>query len=346
MVTVSCAEGDVGYVYDGAADVTVSEMKVSELPSTTTKVMLNLADPAGSLRWWRLGADGVGLARMEFIISSHIKAHPMALAHLEDVASASDRDQIHALIRGYDGPVDYFVEKLAAGIAGIAAPLYPNPVIVRLSDFKTNEYAALVGGAQFEPAEENPMLGWRGASRYYDDGYRDGFELECRALRKVREEMGFDNVIVMIPFCRTLQEADQVLAVMAENGLERGRAGLKVYVMAEIPSNILLADEFSDRFDGFSIGSNDLTQLVLGIDRDSERLAGQFDEQNPAVLRLIRELIETAHRRGRPVGLCGQAPSDHPEFARLLVEMGIDSISVTPDSYAAVRRAVAEAERS
>ena len=223
-------------------------------------------------------------------------------------------------------------------------PLFPKPVIVRLSDFKTNEYAALIGGAQFEPSEANPMLGWRGASRYYDPGYRAGFALECEALRKVRDEMGFTNVVVMVPFCRTPDEADRVLAVMAEEGLRRGDNGLQVFVMAEIPSNFLLADEFCDRFDGFSIGSNDLTQLVLGIDRDSQRLAPQFDERNAAVMALIKELVEVAHRRGRVVGLCGQAPSDHPDFARLLVEIGIDSISVTPDSFVAVRQAVSRAE--
>ena len=222
--------------------------------------------------------------------------------------------------------------------------MFPNPVVVRLSDFKTNEYAALIGGGQFEPAEANPMLGWRGASRYYDPGYRAGFALECAALRKVRDEMGFTNVVVMVPFCRTLDEADRVLEVMAEEGLRRGDNDLQVYVMAEIPSNFLLADEFCDRFDGFSIGSNDLTQLVLGIDRDSQRLAPQFDERNPAVMRLIKELVEVAHKRGRVVGLCGQAPSDHPDFARLLVDIGIDSISVTPDSFVAVRQAVANAE--
>ncbi len=344
IVTVSCAEGNVGFVYEGASDVAATEIDLSLLPETSTRVMLNLGDPAAAMRWWRLGADGVGLARMEFIVGTHIKAHPMALAHPDQVDDERGRAEIAELTKGFDHPRDYFVETLAAGIAGIAAPMFPKPVIVRLSDFKTNEYASLIGGAQFEPIEANPMIGWRGASRYYDPGYRDGFRLECAAVRRVRDEMGFDNVIVMIPFCRTLREADLVLETMAAEGLQRGANNLSIYVMAEIPSNFLLAAEFCERFDGFSIGSNDLTQLVLGIDRDSARLAPNFDERNPAVVRLIRELIDTAHAHDRVVGLCGQAPSDHPEFARQLVEMGIDSISVTPDSFAAVRRAVATAE--
>lgn len=344
IVTVSCAEGEIGYVYDGAADFTEVEIKLDDLPATRTKVMLNLGDPAAAMRWWQLGSDGVGLARMEFIVGNHIKVHPMAVANIDGISDEHIRDEIHRRCLGFDDPAGFFVETLATGISGIAAPMFPKPVIVRLSDFKTNEYAALIGGDQFEPAEANPMLGWRGASRYYDPGYRAGFALECAALRKVRDEMGFINVVVMVPFCRTLDEADRVLEVMTEEGLRRGENGLQVFVMAEIPSNFLLADEFCDRFDGFSIGSNDLTQLVLGIDRDSQRLAPQFDERNPAVMRLIKELVEVAHERGRVVGLCGQAPSDHPDFARLLVDIGIDSISVTPDSFVAVRQAVAHAE--
>ena len=344
IVTVSCAEGEIGHIYAGAADYTEIEIKLDDLPGTRTKVMLNLGDPTAATRWWNLGADGVGLARTEFIVGSQIKVHPMALANIDAVADERTRDDIRRRCRGFESPPSFFVGCLAAGIAGIAMPLFPKPVIVRLSDFKTNEYAALIGGAQFEPSEANPMLGWRGASRYYDPGYRAGFALECEALRKVRDEMGFTNVVVMVPFCRTLDEADRVLAVMAEEGLRRGDNGLQVFVMAEIPSNFLLADEFCDRFDGFSIGSNDLTQLVLGIDRDSQRLAPQFDERNAAVMALIKELVEVAHRRGRVVGLCGQAPSDHPDFAQLLVEIGIDSISVTPDSFVAVRQAVSRAE--
>ena len=346
IVTVSCAAGEIGHVYAGAADFTEVEIYLDDLPATRTKVMLNLGDPAAAMRWWQLGSDGVGLARMEFIVGNHIKVHPMALANIDAVTDEQTRNEIRRRCRGFDDPASFFVDTLAAGIAGIAAPMFPNPVVVRLSDFKTNEYAALIGGDQFEPAEANPMLGWRGASRYYDPGYRAGFALECAALRKVRDEMGFTNVVVMVPFCRTLDEADRVLEVMAEEGLRRGDNALQVFVMAEIPSNFLLADEFCDRFDGFSIGSNDLTQLVLGIDRDSQRLAPQFDERNPAVMRLVKELVEVAHRRGRVVGLCGQAPSDHPDFARLLVDIGIDSISVTPDSFVAVRQAVACAEIS
>ena len=269
----------------------------------------------------------------------------MALLHPDRIADADEQARIERLTRGYDTPADYFVDGLARGLAKIAASQWPRPVIVRTSDFKTNEYARLLGGAVFEPAEENPMLGWRGASRYYSEGYREGFALECRALRKAREEMGFTNIVVMIPFCRTPDEADRVLAVMAENGLTRGEQGLQVYVMAEIPSNIIEADAFAERFDGFSIGTNDLTQLLLGIDRDSDALAYIFDEREATVAWAIRHLIERAHAHDRPVGLCGQAPSDHPEFAAFLVEAGIDSISVTPDAFAEALRAVAEAEQ-
>jgi pyruvate,water dikinase len=305
--------------------------------------MLNVANPAAAFRWWRLPADGVGLARIEFIIGHDIKAHPLALARPEAVASRRDRNAIEKLTRGWPSPQEYFVAKLAFGIARIAAAHHPRPVIVRTSDFKTNEYARLLGGAAFEPEEENPMIGWRGASRYYTD-YRDGFALECRALKRVREELGFGNVIVMIPFCRTPEEADSVLRVMAENGLTRGEEGLEVYVMCEIPSNVVLAEQFAARFDGFSIGSNDLTQLVLGVDRDSARLKSLFDESNEAVTRLIRSVIETAHKAGRKVSLCGQAPSDKPAFVEFLVDAGIDSVSVTPDSFVRVKANVAAAE--
>jgi len=308
--------------------------------------MLNLADPAAASKWWRLPADGIGLARMEFIVSEHIRVHPMALAHPERVTDPEARAVIADLAGGYDHPSEFFVERLAAGIASLAAPFFPKPIILRMSDFKTNEYARLCGGAAFEPIEENPMLGWRGASRYYHEGYRDGFALECRAVQKVRNRIGFTNVVIMIPFCRTPQEADRVLETMAEHGLVRGEDGLEVYVMAEIPSNIILADEFADRFDGFSIGSNDLTQLTLGIDRDSEMLASLGDASDPAVTTLIRQLIERAHAHTgrRKVGFCGQAPSNDPGYARLLVEAGIDSISVTPDSFVAVKQQIAKAE--
>jgi pyruvate,water dikinase len=308
--------------------------------------MLNLADPAAALRWWRLPADGVGLARMEFIVENHIKAHPMALVRFEEVDDEGARAAIEELTRGYEDKAQFFVHTLARGIARIAASRYPDPVIVRMSDFKTNEYAKLIGGSGFEPDEENPMIGWRGASRYHSDGYREGFLLECRAIARARQHLGLDNVVIMIPFCRTLEEADLVLGVLEEAGLGRGRHGLEVYVMAEVPSNIILADGFAERFDGFSIGSNDLTQLTLGIDRDSDVLAAMFDEHNAAVTTSISELIAKAHAHDRKVGLCGQAPSDDPGFARFLVEAGIDSISITPDTFIAVKREVAEAERA
>jgi pyruvate,water dikinase len=345
VVTVSCAEGDVGNVYAGRVEFEKQSLDTAAIPSTRTKVMLNVANPSAAFRWWRLPADGVGLARIEFIIGHDIRAHPLALVRPEAVLSRRERGAIEKLTRDWPSAQEYFVAKLASGIARIAAAHYPRPVIVRTSDFKTNEYARLLGGAAFEPKEENPMLGWRGASRYYTD-YRDGFALECRALKRVREELGFSNVIVMIPFCRTPAEADAVLQVMAENGLRRGEAGLEVYVMCEIPSNVVLAEQFAARFDGFSIGSNDLTQLVLGVDRDSARLKSLFDENSEAVTRLIREVIEKAHAAGRKVSLCGQAPSDKPEFVEFLVAAGIDSVSVTPDSFVRVKANVATAEKT
>lgn len=344
-ITLSCAEGDVGYVYDGQLDFETSEVDLEGLPQTRTAVMLNLANPAAALRWWRLPAQGVGLARMEFIINNAVKIHPMALVHPEQVTDRDALRQIHALTHGYDDPKDYFVDQLAQGIAKIAIPYYPHPVIVRLSDFKTNEYAHLIGGAGFEPQEENPMLGFRGASRYYDERYREGFALECQALRRVREQVGLQNVVVMIPFCRTPQEADRVLAVMAEHGLERGRDGLQVYMMCETPANVIRAAEFAQRFDGFSIGSNDLTQLILGVDRDSADLAELFDERDPAVESAIRDVIQRAHAGGIKIGICGQAPSNYPEYADFLIEAGIDSISLNPDSFIDTLRHVAEIEQ-
>lgn len=344
-ITVSCAEGDQGFVYEGRADYEVEGLDLSEIPETRTQVMLNQADPAAALRWWPLPADGVGLARMEFVVTNHVKIHPMALAHFDSLAEKAPRRTIAKLTEGYDDKTDYFVDRLSRGLARIAAVRHPKPVIVRMSDFKTNEYAGLIGGAEFEPKEQNPMLGLRGASRYYSSRYRDGFELECRAIRRLREELGFSNVIVMIPFCRTVEEAIRVLEVMAENGLKRGDKGLQVYAMCEIPSNVILAKKFAEHFDGFSIGSNDLTQLTLGIDRDSEDLAELFDEQNEAVKWMIERLIVSAHEAGAKVGLCGQAPSDHPEFADFLVRCGIDSISVSPDSFLNVKRRIAEAEQ-
>jgi len=344
-VTLSCVEGAEGYVYEGLLDYETDEIDLDALPDTDTNIMLNVASPDAALNWWRLPVEGIGLARMEYIVNNVIKVHPMALVAFDQVQDESARAQIEDLTRGYDDKAEYFVDHLARGIGTIAASQHPHPVIVRLSDFKTNEYADLIGGQAFEPHEENPMLGWRGASRYYSDDYKAGFALECQAIRRVRETMGFTNVIVMVPFCRTPEEADRVLEVMAEHGLKRGENGLEVYVMAEIPSNILQADDFAGRFDGFSIGTNDLTQLVLGVGRDAERLSYLFDERNASVKRSITELIERAHAAGRPVGICGQAPSDHPDFAEFLVEAGIDSISVIPDSVADVIQHVAEAEK-
>jgi pyruvate,water dikinase len=344
-ITICCAEGEQGCVYDGILEFKETEVNLADVPSTRTAMMVNIASPAAAFRWWRLPAKGIGLARMEFIINNIIKIHPMALVHFDELTDQRDRRLIESLTRGYATKQAYFVDALACGIAKIAAPHYPNPVIVRLSDFKSNEYAHLIGGARFEIAEENPMLGLRGASRYYSDHYKEGFALECQAIRKAREEIGFGNLIVMVPFCRTPQEADRVLSVMADHGLQRGQDGLQVYVMCEIPSNVILAEEFARRFDGFSIGSNDLTQLILGVDRDSAELAGLFDERDPAVKRMIADVIARAHRCGIKVGICGQAPSNYPEFAAFLVEAGIDSISLNPDSFVATSRVVAESER-
>jgi pyruvate, water dikinase len=342
-VTVSCAEGDEGFVYDGVLEFEASDIDLSEVPDTRTRIMLNLADPAAAFRWWRLPSDGVGLARMEFIVNNHIKVHPMALVHPDRVDDET-RERILELTAGHDDTEKYFVEKLAYAIARISAASWPDPVIVRMSDFKTNEYARLIGGDVFEPSEENPMIGWRGASRYYHEDYREGFALECAALKRVRDEMGLTNTVVMIPFCRTVAEADRVLETMADHGLVRGRNGLEIYVMAEIPSNIVLAADFAERFDGFSIGSNDLTQLILGVDRDSDVLEALFDERDPAVTRSIDSLIAAAHERARPVGFCGQRPSDDPDYAALLVRSGIDSISIAPDTFLAVKQHVADAE--
>jgi len=343
-VTLSCTDGDQGHVYDGVLDFETDAIDLDALPETETRIMLNLASPSAALDWWRLPVEGVGLARMEYIVNNIIKVHPMALVAFDQVDDKVAQRHIEELTQGYDDKAEYFVDHLSRGIATIAAAQHPHPVIVRLSDFKTNEYADLIGGRTFEPDEANPMLGWRGASRYYSDAYRDGFGLECQALKRVREDMGFTNVVAMVPFCRTPEEADRVLNVMANYGLERGTNGLEVYVMAETPSNIALADKFAERFDGFSIGTNDLTQLVLGVGRDAEQLTHLFDERSLAVKRRIGELIEQAHVAGCPVGICGQAPSDYPEFAEFLVEAGIDSLSVTPDSVPDVLRHVAQAE--
>ncbi len=335
-ITVSCAEGDEGKVYAGLVQFDCEEVDPASLPRPRIPVMLNVGNPETAFLVAQLPSAGVGLARIEFIISGSIGVHPLALLYPERVSERSEQSEIRKRVQGYASPREFFVDRLACGVAQIAAAFFPRPVIVRFSDFKTNEYAGLLGGKDFEPAEHNPMIGWRGACRYYDPRYREGFALECEAVRRVREVMGLVNVKVMIPFCRTLKEAELVLTELASNGLARGKRGLEVYVMCEIPSNVILAEQFADLFDGFSIGSNDLTQLTLGVDRDSELLTHVFDEQDAAVKEMIRLVVERAHKKGRKVGLCGQAPSDHPEFARFLVDVGIDSISVTSDALAKV----------
>ncbi|MCL4377910.1 MAG: phosphoenolpyruvate synthase [Actinobacteria bacterium] len=331
-ITVSCIEGDDGFVYEGILKYEVRDIDLKDIPKTKTKIMMNIASPDAAIRWWRLPCQGIGLARMEFIISNIIKIHPMALVKYDELKDPEVKRKIDAITEDYKDKKEYFIENLALGIAQIAATRYPDPVIVRMSDFKTNEYANLLGGQGFEPIEENPMLGFRGASRYYNARYLDGFKLECEAIKRARDKIGLDNVVMMIPFCRTISEADKVLEVLKKNGMERGKNNLKVYIMAEIPSNVIQAEEFAKRFDGFSIGSNDLTQLVLGIDRDSEILSELFDERNESVKMMIKLLIKDSHKVNTPVGICGQAPSDYPEFAEFLVENKIDSISLNPDS--------------
>ncbi|WP_071189941.1 phosphoenolpyruvate synthase [Trichormus sp. NMC-1] len=343
-ITVSCAEGETGKVYAGLLNFEIQELTLDNLPRTRTKIMMNVGNPEEALGLTAIPNDGVGLARMEFIIANHIKAHPLALLHFNDLEDELAKYKIAELTAQYENKAEFFIDKLAQGIGTIAAAFYPKPVIVRLSDFKSNEYANLLGGRQFEPKEENPMLGWRGASRYYDPRYREGFALECEAMKRVRNEMGLTNMILMVPFCRTPEEGKRVLAEMAANGLVKGENGLEVYVMCELPSNVVLADEFSQVFDGFSIGSNDLTQLTLGLDRDSELVAHLFDERNPAVKRTIAKAIATARQFKRKIGICGQAPSDYPEFARFLVEEGIDSISLNPDSVLKTLLEIAAAE--
>jgi pyruvate,water dikinase len=331
-VTVSCAEGETGSVFDGQLKFSKQTIDLGSIPRPRTKIMINVGNPDQAFTLSALPNDGVGLAREEFIISGAIQVHPLALIHFDRVSEGPAKEKIRQLTRGFADRTDFFVEKLAEGVGQIAAAFYPKDVIVRLSDFKTNEYASLLGGEAFEPQEENPMIGFRGASRYYDPRYREGFLLECRAMRKVREEMGLTNVKLMVPFCRTVLEGKKVLEVMAEAGLQRGANGLEVYVMCEIPAIVILTEDFAAEFDGFSIGSNDLTQLTLGLDRDSEIVAHLFDERNPAVTRLVADVIQRARACGRKVGICGQAPSDYPEFARFLVQQGIDSISLNPDT--------------
>ncbi|WP_395739857.1 phosphoenolpyruvate synthase [Prosthecobacter sp.] len=346
QVTVSCAEGDTGFVYDGIVGFDVHETRLQDLPRPRTRVMMNLANPESAFALSFLPNDGVGLARMEFIISTHIKVHPLALIHLGQLEDAAARAEIEKLTAGCPDKPQYFVDRLAQGVSMLAAAFYPKDVILRLSDFKSNEYANLIGGRQFEPQEENPMIGFRGASRYYHPRYQEGFALECRAVRKVREEMGLTNLKVMIPFCRTVEEGRRVQAEMEKHGLVSGVNGLEIYVMCEIPSNVILAAEFAEIFDGFSIGSNDLTQLILGVDRDSEIVAPIFDERNPAVKNMIASVIRTCREKGRKIGICGQAPSDYPDFAQFLVEQGIDSISLNPDTILKTSLAILEKEKS
>ncbi len=345
-VTVSCAGGELGTVYAGLLPFEVEQMDFSSLPRPETKIMMNVANPGEAFRLSALPNDGVGLAREEFIISSAIKIHPMALVEYESLKDLSVKREIDGLTTGYENKARFFVDKLAEGVAMIAAAFYPKDVIVRLSDFKTNEYANLIGGAPYEPIEDNPMLGFRGASRYTHARYREGFALECKAMKKVRDEMGLSNLKLMVPFCRTLEEGRKVLEEMAGHGLRRGENGLDIYVMCEIPSNVILAEDFAEVFDGFSIGSNDLTQLVLGVDRDSEIIAPLFDERNPAVKKMVSSVIRAAKKKGRKIGICGQAPSDYPDFSEFLVSQHIDSISLNPDRVMKTTLLILEMERA
>jgi pyruvate, water dikinase len=345
QVTVSCAEGETGHVYAGALPIEVSTVDPASFGRPSTRVMVNLGNPALAFRTAMRPNDGVGLARMEFIINDHIGIHPMALACPDKVASSAVRERIASLTRHHSNPAAFFVERLSEGIGTIAAAFYPKPVIVRLSDFKTNEYAKLLGGADFEPLEENPMLGFRGAARYAHPAYAQGFALECAALRRVREDMGLVNVRVMVPFCRRVDEARGVIEALAANGLKRGENGLELYVMCEIPNNVIQIDAFAELFDGFSIGSNDLTQLVLGVDRDSELVAFDFDERDPGVMEMLRLAVAGAHRNGRPIGICGEAPANYPDVATFLTRQGIDSISVNPESVPRTMATVHHAEQ-
>jgi len=344
-ITISCCEGEDGKVYEGLLPFEVKEVALDNLPRTQTQILMNVGNPDEAFSLSAIPNDGVGLARLEFIIANQIQAHPMALIHFKELKDELAKYKIADLTKQYTDKPAFFVDKLAQGVGAIAAAFYPKPVIVRMSDFKSNEYANLLGGREFEPHEENPMIGWRGASRYYDEKYREGYALECQAMKRVRDDMGLTNVILMIPFCRTPNEGRRVLAEMERHGLKRGENGLQVYVMCEIPSNVVLADEFAQVFDGFSIGSNDLTQLTLGLDRDSALVAHLFDERNLAVKRLISDVIRVAKEKGRKIGICGQAPSDYPEFARFLVEQGINSISLNPDSVLKTMLEIAEAEK-
>ncbi|MDD2807394.1 MAG: phosphoenolpyruvate synthase [Patescibacteria group bacterium] len=344
-VTISCAEGEVGYVYHGVLPFVIKKTNLAKLARPKTKIMMNVGQPDIAFQSSFIPNDGVGLAREEFIINNHIKIHPLALLHFNKLKDPAARKKILALTAGYKNKSQYFVDKLAEGFAQIAAAFYPKDVIFRLSDFKSNEYANLIGGKMFEPVEDNPMIGWRGASRYYSSNYEAAFGLECKAMLKARNAMGFTNIKVMVPFCRTVEEGKNVIAVMKKYGLNKGEQGLEFYVMCEIPSNVILAEEFSDIFDGFSIGSNDLTQLTLGVDRDSQLVSHVYDERNAAVKKLISQVIKIAKKRKRKIGICGQAPSDFPDFAQFLVREGIDSISLNPDTVIKTTLAILAEEK-
>ena len=345
QITVSCAEGDVGKVYNGIIPFKLRKTKLDQLPTTKTPIMLNVASPDLAFKFSQIPNKGVGLAREEFIINNYIQAHPLALLKHKELNDEELTNEINALTRGFKDEETFFVKRLSYGVAKIASAFYPNQVIVRMSDFKSNEYYNLLGGKYFEPKEENPMIGWRGASRYYSEEYEYAFGMECKAIKRAREKMGLKNITVMIPFCRTVEELEKVYKVMNKYGLKRGEDGLKIFLMAELPSNILMAEEFSQLIDGFSIGSNDLTQLTLGLDRDSSLVAHVYDERNPAVKRFISNLIKVAKENNTKVGICGQGPSDYPDFAQFLVESGIDSISVTPDSILKTIKAVSKIEK-
>jgi pyruvate,water dikinase len=344
-ITVSCAEGEAGFVYEGLLPFKINKIDIKNIPKTKTKIMMNIGNPDEAFNFSFIPNDGVGLAREEFIINSYIKIHPKALMNFDKITDHDVKERIEELTYNYKDKKMFFVDELARGVGTIAAAFYPKDVIVRMSDFKTNEYASLIGGKPFEPVEDNPMIGWRGASRYYKEGYKDAFVLECKAMKKARDEFGLTNIKLMIPFCRTIKEGKSVLDIMAKNGLKRGKKGLEVYVMCEIPSNVILADEFSKIFDGFSIGSNDLTQLTLGVDRDSELLSDVYDEQNQAVKDMISIIITHAKKNKRKIGICGQAPSDFPEFAQFLVRQRIDSISLNPDTVIKTKLKIFEEEK-
>jgi len=351
-ITVSCAQGEIGYIYEGLVEFEIDRLDLDNIPTTTIKIMMNVGMPENAFKDAQIPNDGVGLAREEFIINSHIGIHPLALIHYDELTKSNDPavkeivKRIDEMTAAHPGDKkEFFINKLARGIGRIAAGFYPNDVIVRLSDFKTNEYANLIGGHLYEPVESNPMIGWRGASRYYDEKFKDAFGLECAAILKARGEMGLTNIKVMVPFCRTPEEGKKVIATMAEFGLMQGDNGLEIYVMCEIPSNVISAESFADIFDGFSIGSNDLTQLTLGLDRDSDLISHIFDERNDAVKALVKNVISVAKKRGKKIGICGQAPSDFPEFATFLVECGIDSISLIPDTVVKTRLAIAKKEK-